>query len=705
VKTTRRRFIQTSALAGAGVTLAGGRVWGQGPAAPYNLRKFIAPLPGLGPTGIPIAEANKWHYPGTDFYRIVLGQYRQQMHPDLPPTKLWGYADATTGLPKFRYAGPAIVATSGTPTRIQFVNLLPRVHPLPVDVTIPGAETGQQVNRAAVHLHGGFVPWPSDGGPFHWFAPNGTRGPSVIDWLPDRLGRMTDDYWYPNAQSARLMWYHDHAVGMTRLNAYAGLAAPYVIVDNDEIALFGPTGSLLRDQLPGIPLALQDKSFKKVADAYGNVGDLWYPSVGEQDRDTLPDGKPALDLPVPSCVPEFFADNIVVNGMAFPELKLKKGAYRFRLLNGTQSRVFNLQLYFEDPINPGEANLAAKGPDFVQIGTEGGFLPAAAVVSSGNPFVIGGVGDASTRPTGYVGHDTSGYGLVLAGAERADVIIDFTTPGNYILYNDAPGPFFGGGPETDYFTGADGLNGNAASGPLGYGPNTRTMMRFKIRGDGGQAMPAPEVIDQALRALDLGLLTPYGVFEPPAGAVLRNMTLNEGWDRYGRLIQLLGTDVPNEVIDAAGGYTKYGQPYLKVVGDSDRHSVGDTEVWDIYNTTADVHPIHFHLVTVQIVGRAPFVPVSADDGNPAAFTPGPFVPPDPNERGWKETVRMNPGEVTRVIMKFELPPDPVVNVRGRNRTVPVPESPRTGGYEYVWHCHILEHEEHDMMQPLVVRKP
>ena len=126
-------------------------------------------------------------------------------------------------------------------------------------------------------------------------------------------------------------------------------------------------------------------------------------------------------------------------------------------------------------------------------------------------------------------------------------------------------------------------------------------------------------------------------------------------------------------------------------------------MWDIYNTTGDVHPIHFHLVNVQILGRAPFA--QDGDGNPVGgnFTPsGPWIAPDANERGYKETVRMNPGEVTRVVMRFTLPPDPVVNSAGKNRPIQVPTSPRTGGYEYVWHCHILEHEEHDMMRPLVV---
>ena len=126
----------------------------------------------------------------------------------------------------------------------------------------------------------------------------------------------------------------------------------------------------------------------------------------------------------------------------------------------------------------------------------------------------------------------------------------------------------------------------------------------------------------------------------------------------------------------------YGRNYMDAP--TEVYSNGQTVVWDIYNNTGDTHPMHFHLANVQVIGKAPFTKVGTPD---AAFSP-----PDPNYRGWKETVRMNPGEVTRVIMKFTLPKVPFA----------VPPSPRTGGNEYVWHCHILEHEEHDMMRPLVI---
>jgi spore coat protein A len=361
----------------------------------------------------------------------------------------------------------------------------------------------------------------------------------------------------------------------------------------------------------------------------------------------------------------------------------------------------------EDPAHPGEVpgsfvgtdsnkvfvpDPNAKGPDFIVIGTEGGFLPEAAVVRSNGAFDL----------KKYYAHNPAGYGLVLAGAERADVLIDFSgydVGTKFILYNDAGSPFPDGGDRTlDYYTG----NPDGTGGPEGFGPNTRTMMRIEIGPGYGQPMPSLETINRELAKLNLKLPIPDHligrVFDGPPGVVHRNKTLSEGIDKYGRLIAMLGTDDVTNI-----NFTKHGMTFdmaLPPNGKED-YTVGAKEVWDIYNTTGDTHPIHFHLVNVQIIGRATFA--TGDDGGPIFGSFSAWAPPDPDERGWKETVRMDPGQVTRVIMKIELPPDPVVTVFNKKRTVTVPKSPRTGGYEYVWHCHILEHEEHDMMRPFVVR--
>jgi spore coat protein A, manganese oxidase len=166
----------------------------------------------------------------------------------------------------------------------------------------------------------------------------------------------------------------------------------------------------------------------------------------------------------------------------------------------------------------------------------------------------------------------------------------------------------------------------------------------------------------------------------------RGLTLNESFDDAGRLIQMLGTNVVRST--ATDGTLQFGAA-LRCRKATEVVRRGTTEVWRIFNTTGDTHPMHFHLVNVQVPSRQPFN-VAGYDGTPEFTRPARL--PDANELGWKETVRMNPGECTTVIMRFDLP----------SGSSPVPVSPRTGGDEYVWHCHILEHEEHDMMRPLIV---
>jgi spore coat protein A len=575
-----------------------------------------------------------------DYYKIVMGEYRQQLHPQLSPTRLWGYADATAGDPVWRHLGPVIVARKGTPVRASFINDLPLAHPLPVDTTLPGAELTP--NRAVAHLHGGHVPWPSDGGPFAWFAPDGTQGPSRIAWLPDGDGSLTYDHYYPNDQSARLMWYHDHAMGITRLNAYAGLASAYVLRDEVELNLISSGALPARE----IPLVIQDKTFKQVGDEWGGPGDLWYPSTYDP-ADLSEDHEPG-DLPVPSCVPEFFGDTMLVNGLVFPYLEVEPRRYRLRILNACNARFCRLELvYAQSSTFPGSTEPAVNkpGPVFLQVGTEGGFLPAS---------------------TGPVTTQT----LLLAPAERADLIVDFSqvAPGStLILYNDAPAPFPSGDPASDYFPGN---RKNPAICAPGYGPNTRTLLQFRVLNRVGPKDPPPG----KLKLPNIPLLS-------EAGVPVRNLTLNEDFDDFGRLIQRLGTA---EAIYPG----TFARNYMD--DPTETPQAGSVEVWRIFNLTGDTHPVHFHLVNVQVMGRQAF---NWRRFHGVPRFEGPLRPPEPNETGWKETVRMNPGEMTQVIMMFDPPPVP---------GVPVPLSPRTGGHEYVWHCHILEHEEHDMMRPLVV---
>jgi spore coat protein A len=281
--------------------------------------------------------------------------------------------------------------------------------------------------------------------------------------------------------------------------------------------------------------------------------------------------------------------------------------------------------------------------------------------------------------------DSLGGSLITGPAERWDLLVDFTgfVGQKVILYNDAPAPFPGGDPRNDYFPGAP---DNPTQPQPGFGPNTRQILRFKVVPATSQDAPLHITSHTDLTPdLDPFLVPPgtaaqNGVLHLPPGVPVRQLTLNETFDGYGRLLQLLGTNHR-----VRGGFGRaYEDPATETP------VAGATEVWQIANLTGDTHPIHFHLVNVQVLGRQPFN-VDTYHGTPS-YT-GPARGPGRTELGWKETVRMHPGEVTTVIMRFDLPRVPFT----------VPSSPRTGGNEYVWHCHILEHEEHDMMRPLVVR--
>jgi len=285
--------------------------------------------------------------------------------------------------------------------------------------------------------------------------------------------------------------------------------------------------------------------------------------------------------------------------------------------------------------------------------------------------------------------------LVVAPAERPDILIDFSAHAgqSLILYNDAPAPFPMGDPRNDYFPGFN-VKGNPVNAvtPAGFGPNSRILMRFDVVPATSADPPLTISPTSNLQAGIDPLLVPVGVTVPPPGVPVRMLTLNEAFDAYGRLIQMLGTNVAAK--NAGGGF---GLPYTNAA--TETPAAGSTEVWEIYNLTADVHPMHFHLVNVQVINRQAF---QNFNGGLPTFKAAP-TPPNPNETGWKETVPMFPGTATRIIMKFDMTGTVITKAAtAGGGTVAVPVSPRTGGNEYVWHCHILEHEEHDMMRPLVV---
>ena len=761
VRMSRREFLKLGAGAGVAVGASALPLAAMSRAfafsqSPTNIRKFVTNLPGLGPSGanqigqyipMPIKRQLKFAGQTADMYNIAVSKFKEQMHPDLPgPTHFFGYHELTQFRPDLqgdniggqKYLGGVIVANRDKPVILTVTNLLPKKHILPIDDTIMAAPGGVMVgdlpyNRVATHLHGGFSPWFSDGTAMQWFSPTGQHGPSFmnIPGLPSIPG--TGNYYWSNQQSSRMMWYHDHADGITRTNAYAGIATAYVLVDNFEIDLVNQ--GLLPD-LVGIPLVIQDKGFVPTNIAtqdptwqtskWGGPGSLWYPHEYEANFTGLPypnstpnpkgrvDWGPTLQppdapstgtdpLPAVSIVPEAFFDTILINGGVYPVANVPAKRVRFRMLNAAQARFFHLNLYPENPGIPGEALVGTPGPTIYQVGTEGGLLPAVAVHDNTTPIPLD-----PADPSGNTAMPGGPFNMLVAPAERTDFIIDFNgvpTGSTFILYNDSPSPFPGGDSRNDYFTGqADQTAiGGAPTTAAGFGPNTRTVMKFVVTASAGDILATPAWLTQLNSKLKTNFLTgnqPGLLYNngdpsvagalPYAGVVNRRLTLNEDFDMKGRLIQTLGTFTQNGVNNQ--GLPTWGRAYFDPT--TETVAAGAVEVWQIFNQTMDVHPIHLHLVNAQIIQRQPYAGMPGVENVDWSFT-GPPTPPDANERGWKETVRMNPGEAITIIAKFDLPTLPTAAMRNA-------VSPRTGGKEYMWHCHILEHEEHDMMRPIVV---
>lgn len=515
-----------------------------------SLMKFVDALP------IPSVLKPQDRSNGIPYYEVTMKQVKQKLHRDLPATTVWGY----NGM----YPGPTIEVQRNQPILVKWKNKLPFEHLLPIDRTIHGAQPDQPSVRTVVHLHGGNVRPESDGFPEAWFTRNfENHGSKFVNKV----------YYYPNNQRSATLWYHDHALGITRLNVYAGLAGFYLIKDKEEENLNLPSGKF------EIPLVIQDRSF------YPN-GELFYPTRPDQEPPPAP--QPPVDpaLPNPTIVPEFFGNTLLVNGKVWPYFDVEPRKYRFRILNGSNARFYRIRL--------------SSNQDIVQIGTDGGLLEKPVTVSE----------------------------IILAPAERADVIIDFSNHKDQriILTNDAAAPF-----------------------PDGVQPSSdlKQIMEFRVK--------------QKLSKLDKSqipsTLNYVERLEPDSTVTVRKNILIETTDNFGRLKLLLNNMMWDEL------------PLTEPQNNE------TSEVWELYNTTLDTHPIHLHLVNFQILNRAPFT----GDPNSPDLTVGSPQPPDPNESGWKDTVRVNPGEVTRIIAHF-----------GQFKGI------------YPWHCHILEHEDYDMMRPFEV---
>jgi spore coat protein A len=502
-----------------------------------RLEKFVDPLPippvasslGLRPQP-PNSHMDKSVGP-LEYYQFTMRQVETRIHRDVPPTPMWSFGETVPG--------PTIEARSGHGLLVAWKNALPQQHLFPIDHTLHGASADLPHVRTAVHVHGGKVPPEFDGFPEDWQIP-GQTAQAV----------------YPMQQDAATLWYHDHAMGIERLNQYAGLFGFFIVRDDAEDRLGLPRGQY------EIPLAFADRLFS--AD-----GGLYYPDSGD---------------PNAPWVPEVYGDSMLVNGKLTPFLEVEPRPYRFRMLNAANSRTFLFSL--------------SNKQNYHQIGTDQGLLPAPVEVNQ----------------------------VSLAPAERADIVIDFSgSQGQRITLNNQSWPLM----QFRVAAAATSAESAAAQSPI-------------------LKTPLPAVLRPMQRI-------------PEAESVkTRLMILREYMDRSPRRMLMLLNGV------------RWHDPV------TEKPELDSVEIWSLANTTADIHPIHLHLVRFQVLDRQPF---DADEyllSGKLNYV-GPATPPPPGDEGWKDTVQTYGETVTRIIVRFE-------GYTGR----------------YVWHCHLLEHAANEMMRPFDV---
>jgi spore coat protein A len=570
----RRDILRIGLSAGAGLVAAPGKLLAQmsgmampaaspqtSPLPPAHLgAPSVALASYVTPLSIPPVIRPR---PGVAPLNINMRPFRHWAHRDLPATPMWGY----NGM----WPGPTFEVRKGEPVSVKWTNRLPTQHFLPLDYTIHGEGQDVPQVRTVTHIHGARVMPDSDGYPDAWVTSDGRVGPM----------RAADPCHYPNDQAATALWYHDHALGITRLNVYAGLAGFYLIRDSEEDSLNLPSGAY------EIPLMIQDRSF--AAD-----GSLLYP--------------PAPNGTHPVWMQEFFGNTICVNGKATPFLEVEPRKYRFRMVNGSNSRFYHLTLAPADA--SGKPNgKPADAPPFIQIGSDGGLLP---------------------RPLHL-------HYLIFSPGERFDIVIDFSEHkgASLALINDAPAPY----------------------------------------ARGGEIVPSDVILFKVTKPLSSAdtssvpdTLVPFSPLD--AAHAVRE-----------RILNLTEMDRPSD------GYTMIGLLDNKHWDDpiTEDPRAGSTEIWSFANTTGDVHPMHLHLVQFQVLNRQPFDTKTYLQTGKLIFTNIP-IPPESNERpAWKDTIKTYSGYVTRVIARFDLPAGIV---------------PKLGEeFRYVWHCHVLEHEDNEMMRP------
>lgn len=614
---------------------------------PLLIPKFVEPLvipPAMPKAGQYTNRAGK----NGDYYEIAVRQFKQRILPfPYGLTTVWSYGSVKHPS-TFNYPAYTIEAESERPVRVKWINDLKEPltgkylpHLLTVDQTLHWANPpGGPLNRDSrpvwmrtpgayqgpvpmvTHVHGAHTTADSDGYASAWYLPAATNIPpsyasTGTDYAPFKSSAeaRTGAAWspgssvfdYPNDQAASTLWYHDHTLGMTRLNVYAGPAGFYI--------LRGGRNDLTNNKLPGpwpkandapgtvyrdVPLAIQDRTFKP-------DGSLFYPASRSFFDGIGGPYMPFTDVS-PNWNPEFFGNAMLVNGKTWPYMTVEPRRYRFRVLNGCNSRFLILAL----------SNPLVK---VWQIGAEGGFLPAPVQQNA----------------------------LLMSPAERADIIVDFTGLPNGAevrMLNLGPDePYGGGTPNIDF----------AAADPS----TTGQVMKFVVASRKGN--------DNTANPATLRLPSPASLPAPTSVrqvALLEMMSMNFA---DAPAMAMLGT-----MVNGMPMHKEWGSPI------SERPILGRTETWEIYNFTADAHPIHLHQVQFQVINRQGLVLDLNDEPVLPATLTGLPLQSMPGERGFKDTVIAYPGQVTRVKARFD--------ILGK----------------FVWHCHIVEHEDNEMMRPLEV---
>ena len=587
-------------------------------------------------------------YKQTQHLKIVASQYYHQTglvdvnnNPLITP--VWGYGKNKR---KVSWPGGTIetfinkkVTVVWKNKLIKHGNVLP--HLLPVDDSFHWAfgihgYKNYTIARDGVplvpHVHGAHVDTNSDGNPEYFFTPNWRiKGPR---WVHKK-------YKYHNTQEAGALWYHDHSLGITRLNVYAGLAGFYIVRDHEDTGrINNPLG--LPSGRYELGYVIQDRMFK-------SNGELFFPSMpNDPEYDGFINGEGATLPPEqfpnggPTILPEFFGDHIVVNGKIWPKTDVEQRNYRLRLLNGCDSRFLAIRFRVVNA----EATIISETDQllpFWHIGGDQGLAQNATQVTQ----------------------------LVVAPAERPDIVVDFSMVpfGRRVIMENIAGDVpFNGTLVTDPAFDEDDVFLNR---------QTDRIMAFDVN----------KHYSRREDRFSPTLISSYQGNQNPVDKV-RKVALFEGKDEFGRLQPMLGVAEPT--VDMSGNTVNGALTWHLPI--TENPALNSTEIWEIYNNTGDAHPVHVHLVSFEILNREKFsaniIPQDILQHNGTigkgfrmeniVITPNTLVSASAVEKSPRDMVICYPNEVTRIKMTFDK--------AGR----------------YVWHCHILSHEDHDMMRPMHV---